>query len=299
MFNFLTKLFKEKVDILFVPRTMGRQIKIKTKLITVLFALVVLIMMFITSCYVLVKNYDYSFTKADNQIMKAKLAIIGEELERGRKYIELTETTDRQMRQMIGMPIGKHIPMPGSEEEKLNFSKVFARGSGDIDEGDYKNYIDNIEAAAKARLASFQEIAWYYANKKNTINATPSIRPSKGRISSGYGYRMSPFGQETGGMHRGIDFVDKPDSPILVTADGVVRHTGWASGFGQAVLIDHGFGYSTLYGHVTGIKVKPGDVVKRGDVIATMGTTGRSTGVHLHYEVWLNGEPVNPKKYFE
>ena len=299
MLNFLGRLFKEKVDILIVPRSMGRQIKIKTRLVTLALAAFALMLMFVVACYVLVKNYDYSFTKADNQIMKAKLAIIGEELERGRKYIELTQTTDRQMRQMLGMPLGKSTPAPGPEEDKLNFNKVFARGSGDIDPADYKDYIDNIETSAKTRLASFQEIAWYYANKQNTVNSTPSIRPSKGRVTSGFGYRLSPFGAETGGMHYGVDFADKPDSPIVATADGIVRHTGWTNGFGQAVLVDHGFGYSTLYGHVTSIKVKPGDVVKRGEVIATMGTTGRSTGVHLHYEVWRDGTPVNPRKFFE
>ena len=299
MLNFLARLFKEKVDILIVPRAMGRQVKIKTRLVTLFLAAAVLLFMFLVSCYVLVRNYDYSFTKADNQLMKAKLAIIGEELERGRKYLELTQTTDRQMRQMLGMPLGKNTPAPEADEDKLNFNKVFARGSGDIDETVYKDYIDNIETTAKARLASFQEIAWYYANKKNTINYTPSIRPSRGRITSGFGYRLSPFGQEAGGMHYGLDFADKPDSPIMVTADGIVRHTGWTNGFGQAVLVDHGFGFSTLYGHVTSIKVKPGDVVKRGEVIATMGTTGRSTGVHLHYEVWRDGTPVNPRKYFE
>jgi len=299
MLNFLARLFKEKVDILIVPRAIGRQIKIKTRLITLFLAAVVVLVMFLASCYVLVKHYDCSFTKADNQLMKAKLAIIGEELERGRKYLELTQTTDRQMRQMLGMPLGKNTPAPGPEEDQLDFNKVFARGSGDIDETVYKNYIDNIETTAKARLASFQEIAWYYANKKDTINSTPSIRPSKGVITSGFGYRLSPFGNEGGGFHYGIDFADKPDSPIVVTADGIVRHTGWTNGFGQAVLVDHGYGYSTLYGHVSSIKVKPGDVVKRGQVIATMGTTGMSTGVHVHYEVWVDGTPVNPNKYFK
>ena len=152
---------------------------------------------------------------------------------------------------------------------------------------------------AQERLASFQEIAWYYANQREGLHSTPSIRPSSARISSGFGYRRDPFGKPIGNMHRGIDFAGKPDSPILVTADGVVRHTGWVNGYGQAVLVDHGFGYSTLYAHATGIKVKPGDVVKRGQQIAFMGTTGRSTGTHLHYEVWKDGRPVNPRDYFK
>ncbi|MGB2578552.1 murein DD-endopeptidase MepM/ murein hydrolase activator NlpD [Elusimicrobium simillimum] len=298
MLNFLSKLLKERVDIVIMPRTMGSH-KIKTRFSTIIIVLLVWAVSVIGSCVILVKSYDYSLTRADNQLLKAKLAIIGEELERGRKLLKQTEDSDRQIRQMIGMPPGKAIPLPGSEEEKLNFEKIFARGSGDINEDEYKEYLEGIETAAAARIASYTEIVWYYANKKNTINATPSIRPSKGRITSGYGYRMSPFGAPTGAQHKGLDFADKPDSPIVVTADGVVRHTGWASGFGQAVLVDHGFGYSTLYGHVTGITVKAGDVVKRGDKIATMGTTGRSTGVHLHYEVWLNGNPVDPKKYLD
>ena len=76
-------------------------------------------------------------------------------------------------------------------------------------------------------------------------------------------------------------------------------HAGWVPSFGQAILVDHGFGYSTLYAHTTGIQVKTGDVVKRGDKIATMGSSGYSTGTHLHYEVWKDGQPVNPRNYFK
>ena len=85
----------------------------------------------------------------------------------------------------------------------------------------------------------------------------------------------------------------------MVTADGVVRHAGWVPSYGQAILVDHGFGYSTLYAHTTAIRVKAGDVVKRGDKIATMGSSGRSTGTHLHYEVWKDGQAVNPRNYFK
>lgn len=149
------------------------------------------------------------------------------------------------------------------------------------------------------RLASFQEIAWYYANRKEGLNSTPSIRPSSAPISSGFGYRLDPFGKRSPKRHNGIDFAGKPDSPIVVTADGVVRHAGWVPSYGQAILVDHGFGYSTLYAHTTQIQVKAGDVVKRGDKIATMGSSGRSTGTHLHYEVWKDGQAVNPRNYFK
>ncbi|WP_424245776.1 murein DD-endopeptidase MepM/ murein hydrolase activator NlpD [Elusimicrobium posterum] len=301
MLNLLSNiiaLLGERVDILIMPRTMKSR-KFKMTFGFLLLTILLLAVMFLTTCYVFVRNYDYSLTKADNQMMKAKIAVIAEELERGRKYLELTKTTDKQMRQMLGMPAGKEADLSGFDGKKLTFEEILNRTSGDIETDDFKEYVDTIEKVAKARLLSYQDIAWYFANKKSTINATPSIRPSQGRITSGFGTRLSPFGGQTVGNHKGLDFADKPDSPIVATADGVVRHTGWTNGFGQAVLIDHGYGYSTLYGHVTAIKVKGGDVVKRGDTIATMGTTGRSTGVHLHYEVWIDGQPVNPRKYFD
>jgi murein DD-endopeptidase MepM/ murein hydrolase activator NlpD len=250
------------------------------------------------------RAYDYQLTKADNRLMRLKMQLIADELERGRKYLDLTQTTEQQMRQMLGMPGGKFINLPKVLEEKNKKAderaqKLFGTDFKDFDTQEFENYIDSMQQDAQERLASFQEIAWYYANQMEGNYSTPSIRPSSARISSGFGYRRDPFGKPTGRRHNGLDFAGAPDSPIVATADGVVRHTGWVNGYGQAVLIDHGFGYSTLYAHTTGIKVKAGDRVKRGQQIAFMGTTGRSTGTHLHYEVWKDGQPVNPRNYFK
>ncbi len=296
------KFLRQRVDILVMAQTHA-PVKVKMNMFSIICTLAFIFLIFASACFVLIRSYDYQMTRADNQLIKAKLALIAEELARGRRYLELTRNTDLQMRQMLGMDGGKNVNKPKVfEEEKqktFDFAGIFKKDVGEIDETAYKGYLEDIEKAAKAQLASFQEIAWFYANKKNSSDFTPSIRPSNGRLTSGYGYRLNPFGQEDTKFHQGLDFADKPDSPIVAAANGVVRQTGWASGFGQAVLIDHGFGYSTLYAHVTDIRVKAGDSVKRGDKIATMGTTGRSTGVHLHYEVWKDGKPVNPRNYFK
>ena len=250
------------------------------------------------------RMYDYQVIKADNGLMRVKLQLIADELERGRKYLQLTQTTETQMRQMLGMPGGKFVNLPKELEEKnrqadARAKALFDTDLKDFDTEEFEKYIDSMQEDAQERLASFQEVAWYYANRLEDSHSTPSIRPSSARISSGFGYRHDPFGKPIGRQHKGVDFAGKPDSPIVATADGVVRHTGWVNGYGQAVLIDHGLGYSTLYAHTTGIKVKPGDTVKRGQQIAFMGTTGRSTGTHLHYEVWKDGQPVNPRRYFK
>ncbi len=301
--NALASFLGERVDILIMPRR-GGSTKFKMRRLTLI--IVGLIWLFITGAGVLffVRGYDYNIIKADNNLMRMKLQLIADELERGRKYLELTRTTENQMRQMLGMPGGKFINLPkGWEETKAQedarAQALFETDLKDMDEEDFEHYIDELEESAKTRLAGFQEIAWYFANKKEGSNSTPSIRPSSAKISSNFGYRLDPFGRRTSKKHNGVDFAGKPDSPIVVTADGVVRHAGWVPSFGQAILVDHGLGYSTLYAHTTGIVVKPGDVVKRGDKIATMGSSGRSTGTHLHYEVWKDGQAVNPRNYFK
>lgn len=301
--NMLASTLGERVDILIMPRK-GNSTKFKLRRVTLL--LVGLIWLLITGAGVLffVRGYDYNILKADNNLMRMKLKLIADELERGRKYLELTRTTDGQMRQMLGMPGGQFVNLPKEWQEAqakadARAEKLFSTDLKDMEEEEFEHYIDELEESAKTRLASFQEIAWYFANKKEGLNSTPSIRPSNAKISSGFGYRLDPFGHRTSKRHNGVDFAGKPDSPIFVTADGVVRHAGWVPSFGQAILVDHGFGYSTLYAHTTGIVVKPGDVVKRGDKIATMGSSGRSTGTHLHYEVWKDGQAVNPRNYFK
>lgn len=132
--------------------------------------------------------------------------------------------------------------------------------------------------------------------QRNLLLSTPSIRPAKGWISSGFGYRISPF---TGlrEFHRGLDIANKKGTKIIATADGIVTFAGKNGLLGKTIKIDHGHGMVTRYGHLSKILKKRGEAVKRGDVIAVMGNTGRSTGPHLHYEVFLNGIPVNPKKY--
>ncbi|MDT0682896.1 DUF5930 domain-containing protein [Roseicyclus sp. F158] len=113
-------------------------------------------------------------------------------------------------------------------------------------------------------------------------------------------YRQtSPFGQRWGRMHEGVDFAGAHGSPVLSTADGVVTHAGWSSGYGKLVKIKHEFGIETRYGHNSEIFVKVGQRVSRGDKIAAMGNTGRSTGTHLHYEVRVGGTAVNPIKFIK
>lgn len=132
--------------------------------------------------------------------------------------------------------------------------------------------------------------------QKNLLSHTPAIRPTQGWLSSGFGYRKSPFTGKRE-FHKGFDIANRNGTPITATADGVVSFVGEKGSFGLMVVIDHGHGITTRYAHLDQTVKKKGETTKRGETIALMGNSGRSTGPHLHYEVRLNGVPVNPSKY--
>lgn len=129
--------------------------------------------------------------------------------------------------------------------------------------------------------------------------AIPSQKPVKDvNYSSGYGVRSDPF-RHTAAMHAGIDMPGAIGTPIYATADGVVARAEWSNGYGKLIEIDHGKGIATRYGHLSQLLVEPNTRVHRGDLIGLMGSTGRSTGSHLHYEVRIDGRAVNPMPFLE
>ena len=156
--------------------------------------------------------------------------------------------------------------------------------------------VDRLLKLSEFELEKYAEVEASLVDLKDRLDHTPSIWPAKGWLSSGYGMRLDPF---TGykQMHRGLDIANHRGTPIIATADGRVASIGKNSGFGKTVVLNHGYGFRTRYGHLHEIKVKRGQTVKRGDVIALMGSTGWATGPHLHYEVIRNGKTLNPIKY--
>jgi murein DD-endopeptidase MepM/ murein hydrolase activator NlpD len=124
----------------------------------------------------------------------------------------------------------------------------------------------------------------------------PFNRPTKARTTSGFGVRFDPFNGRPA-VHQGQDFAAPLNTPIYATAPGIVSFAGVRSGYGNTVEIDHGRGFKTRYAHLNSVAVRPGQHVGLTQRIGAMGTTGRSTGVHLHYEVWMDGRPQNPARF--
>lgn len=128
------------------------------------------------------------------------------------------------------------------------------------------------------------------------ISSTPAVAPARGILTSSFGYRRDPV-HGSRAFHQGVDIAAAPGHPVKVPADGMVIRAGRIGGLGKAVYISHGYGLVTRYGHLSEISVEPGDEVQRGDVIGKVGSSGRSTGYHLHYEVRVDGKAVNPLAY--
>ena len=162
--------------------------------------------------------------------------------------------------------------------------------------------VDVISKELAVQSKSLDYILKLAKAKNNLLAAIPAIQPVRNenlkRMASGFGYRTDPF-TKARKMHEGMDFTAKTGTPIFATGDGVIaRADNTASGYGNHIVIRHGFGYETLYGHLSRYKSRAGQSVKRGDIIGYIGSTGRSEGPHLHYEVHKNGKVVNPLNFY-
>jgi murein DD-endopeptidase MepM/ murein hydrolase activator NlpD len=183
----------------------------------------------------------------------------------------------------------------GSPPEDLNAQLPLSEDHKELMR-DMHHRMDVTGMVAGLQHESFETLLKKLKAKRSLLAATPSIRPVDGWKTSSFGYRRSPFtGRRE--LHKGLDIAAPKGSPIIAPADGVVTHSARKGLMGNMISIKHGYGLLTRYGHLSKMLKKKGEKVERGEIIALVGSTGRSTGPHLHYEIRLNGVPVNPEKY--
>jgi murein DD-endopeptidase MepM/ murein hydrolase activator NlpD len=186
-----------------------------------------------------------------------------------------------------------------SSQQPQAVQQIALDGAGLLaDTGLLAGTLDVLQLEMEQRLVSLQELQVAAAEHVAYQAARPSIWPTQGVVTSRYGYRSSPTGDYRE-FHPAIDISAPLGTPVVATGDAVVALTGWQSNLGNTVILDHGYNFRTVYGHVAKVAVSVGDRVKRGQVIAYVGSTGRSTGPHVHYEVHLHGKDVNPAPYLQ
>jgi murein DD-endopeptidase MepM/ murein hydrolase activator NlpD len=225
-----------------------------------------------------------TFTSEINNL-KSKLVT----LNNFEKKIRVIANLDQENDQESLFGVGGSIP-----EDLATDVDLTTRQTGLIRE--MHEQVDTLYLATSNQKTGFSSLLEALEGQKNLLACTPAIRPVKGWLTSRFGYRKSPFtGRRE--LHKGLDIANREGTPIIAPADGVIKFTGRKGLLGKIMDIDHGHGMVTRYGHLKAVLKKRGEPVKRGDIIAEIGDTGRSTGPHLHYEVHLNGVPVNPAKY--
>jgi len=214
--------------------------------------------------------------------MRSKLAAYTAQVSELQAAMNMIKKADQEFRRLLSL---------GSREQILE--NVDAKKSVD-DAGSLD--MELLREQIKKTVDTVSSVSTYLTEQKDKYRATPAGWPVSGKVTSVFGYREDPKygGRE---FHSGIDVSVPSGTPVKSTADGVVSFSGWSSGNGNLVVVEHGFGLSTLYAHNSVIKVAVGDRVKRGTVISLSGSTGYSTGPHVHYEVWVDGKAVNPRDF--
>lgn len=237
--------------------------------------------------------------------MEYQYLLIKNDLERAEKVLTNIQNRDAKVhRVLFGMDpidpsvwnggVGGHDPYAWTGQFRNSGSTV----------KDAKKYLDKLERQIYMQSRSLDTLEKLARTREDMMASVPSVKPVRmDRLStdvqhlSGYGIRLHPV-HKVNKMHAGIDFTAPEGTSIQSTGDGrVVKVEIKNSGYGKSVLIDHGFGYKTLYAHMKVIKAKQGQKVKKGEIIGSIGNTGTSTGPHCHYEVHFNGKPVNPIHY--
>lgn len=287
----------------------SRQFRIPIKLfkavsaVAVVFSLV-LVYVFFDYARLKASDAELSSIKKENISQKLELQSVASKIRELEVHLAKLNLFDKKLR--IIANIDDPRPTGGSPDAQL-----MGMGGSTATEEDYfstpgakvgalvkqmSNDLSELETRAKTQENSFTELHEQLMRQSSMLAATPSIWPSKGWVTSGYGERTSPF---TGfqGLHNGMDIANRVGTPVVATAEGMVVQSGNDPGLGKVVIISHGMGIKTTYGHLSEVMVRSGQRVTRGQKIGTMGNTGRSTGPHLHYEVTQNGVSVNPSKY--
>ena len=287
------------MNILIVPPKNGRVIRFR--LSAFLFYLLLLILgtvvvgsSLLAVDYMLVKEMDEEQRQVRKAMMlqKFKFRELENRLEKDRQDLEVFTSFERKLRLISGL---KEMP-PNIRFVDARWDSPSEQRS---DQSNYTSLLDELhtlDLEVKLRTISFFQLDAYLQEQKDRLARTPSIRPMEGSISSKFGMRTDPL---TGKRrhHNGLDISNRMFTPIYSPADGVVVATAQDRDFGQVVVIDHGYGVVTRYGHVSKFEVNVGQYVKRGDLICRMGKRGRSSGPHLHYEVLKNDRYVDPLRY--
>ena len=284
---------KRYSTIIFVPhaRAKFRKLKVSHRLLFSILSLVstsLCLSTFFSVQYFtsLSQTHELSKLRSENRELQTANEQFGKSVESLRTQLRTVEDRTRKLAIIAGITTLDEASTGGSgglRNEELAGSP-------------YRDDVDKMSFRSTRLNKDLSELEEKFVAQSRLLSSTPSISPVRGILTDGFGGRSDPFTREPG-QHNAIDISSANGQPVRSPADGIVVKAEWASGYGNVIYISHGYGYSTRYGHLSAFATRPGARVKRGEVIGYVGSTGRSTGPHLHYEVRVNNNPVNPLEY--
>jgi murein DD-endopeptidase MepM/ murein hydrolase activator NlpD len=283
-------------------RTRHLRIHRKTfKIVLYLFAFSLLLTTFFFCDYIQVrkKAFELNGLRQEAQTQKSQIQFFSARIEDLEKQLSKLKDFDRKIRIIANLERGGETapfmgmggPSPSDIREKLKGEKD---ENGLIQQ--MRTDIERLQSEAMSRQESLSELEKLLQTKKEMLAHTPSIWPVQGWLTSGFGFRTNPFTGLTQ-MHEGIDISNRVGTLVITPASGMISDTGNDFSHGKFIVISHGFGMTSRYNHLNKVLIRAGQRVNRGDKIAEIGMSGKSTGPHLHYEVRVNGIPVNPMRY--
>jgi murein DD-endopeptidase MepM/ murein hydrolase activator NlpD len=298
---------KEYFTFMFLP---GPNAKVRTLIISksviksalVSVAAIMLLSLYLIYEYNDVKDKVWELQSMREELMQQKAQVQNFALNilDYKRQMFLLRDLDTKLRRVVSLgPRDKAQQVLGiGGPDELGLQNLTSMGEKRQDEAlkEMHQELTQLKGAASKQEASLQMLIEYFEDKRSLYASTPSVWPVRGWVTSPFGNRTSPFSGILK-FHEGMDIAAQTGTPVVAPADGVVIKAGFSTGYGNMVEISHGYGLKTVFGHNSRLNVKAGQRVKRGDVISYVGDTGSSTGPHLHYEVRVNGLPVNPIKY--
>jgi hypothetical protein len=295
-------MWKNKLTLMLIPNSMGmlKQLKIPVALIYGSVLVVILLVFF--SFFFSAEFFSDQVDQKELEGLRAENQQLIEKYEQMRWYLaEVESRYDDLVRKEVHLRSLFDLPEVEPQQRELGVGGPVPPAVASMSEAELAGFNTEVEVDRLLKLSEFElekysEVENSLVGLKERLSHTPSIWPTTGWLSRGYGMKYDPF---TGykQMHRGIDVANHRGSPIIAPADGRISSIGRNSEMGKTIVINHGYGFKTRFGHLSEIKVKRGQTVKRGEVIGLMGSTGYSTGPHLHYEVIRNGKFYNPMNY--
>ncbi len=296
----------KKISIFLVPDSTSRVRQFRLSRFFLIFIAIFSVFSAASLCWIV---HDYWTMKADmprlarlesdNEQQRRHFAHLVQRIDQITQKLDKLKAFDQKLKVMVNLETGED----GSQFNGIGGSDPAFTDPKLVMENSHKEMVrlmhrslDSVENEIALREQNKTELRKFLESQKILLASTPSIWPTKGWMSSRFGYRVSPFtGQKE--FHKGIDISTRMNAPIIAPANGIVSHVGWDHGYGKVLIIEHGYGVQTKYAHLQKTLVKKGQHVKRGETVALVGNTGRSTGPHLHYEVHLNRVAVNPLRY--